>query len=77
MTTTKRFRNKYTIQVRQRDHNPPHVHFFGCGVDVIIYLETLEFTGNFPSKALQNEVLAWVAQNQTELFKEWSVWHKT
>ena len=37
MTTTKRFRNKYTIQVRQRDHNPPHVHFFGGGYDETVF----------------------------------------
>lgn len=75
MTTKQRFRNKYTIQVRQRDHNPPHVHFFGAGYDVIIYLESFEFIGDFPSSAIQNEVMTWVCENQNELFKEWYVWH--
>jgi hypothetical protein len=75
MTTKQRFRNKYTLQVRERDHNPPHVHFYGAGYDVIILLESLEFSGNFPSNTIQNEVMAWVGGNQNELFKEWYLWH--
>lgn len=75
MTTKQCFRNKYTLQVRERDHNPPHVHFYGAGYDVIIFFESLEFIGNFPSNTIQNEVMAWVGENQNELFKEWYLWH--
>ena len=75
MTTKQRFRNKYTLQVRERDHNPPHVHFYGAGYDVTILLESLEFIGDFPSNTIQNEVMAWVGENKNELFKEWYLWH--
>jgi len=76
MTTKQRFRNKYALQVRERDHNPPHVHLFGCGVDVVIGLETLQVTGDFPSIALQSEVIAWVEANQNKLMEEWHKWHE-
>ncbi|MEI6746611.1 MAG: DUF4160 domain-containing protein [Methylococcaceae bacterium] len=75
MTTKQRFRNKYALQIRERDHNPPHVHLFGGGYDVIIDLETLESTGDFPSVALKNEVIAYVEKYRDELMEEWHKWH--
>ncbi len=75
MTVKQCFRNKYVLQVRERDHNPPHVHLFGGGFDVTIVLETLESTGNFPSVTLKNEVIAYVEQHRDELLEEWRKWH--
>lgn len=75
MTTKHRFQNnKYRLEVRERDHNPPHVHLFGGGIDVIIDLTTFATEGTLP-KNLRNEVLTWIANNQDELFKEWQKWH--
>ncbi|WP_252191624.1 DUF4160 domain-containing protein [Pseudomonas sp. MG-9] len=42
MTTKYRFRDKYRIQLREKDHPPPHVHPTGGGVDVMLSLETIE-----------------------------------
>jgi hypothetical protein len=75
MTTKHRFRNKYALQVRERDHNPPHVHLFGGSFDVIIDIETLQSTGEFPSVMVQNEVITWVEEHHDELMEEWNKWH--
>ena len=31
MTTKHRFRNKYRLEIRERDHNPAHAHLFRAG----------------------------------------------
>ena len=75
MTTKQRFRNKYALQIREHDHNPPHVHLSGCGFDVMIDLGTLQSTGEWPS-AVKTEVIAWIVEHHDELVKEWKLWHK-
>ncbi|MDZ7699100.1 MAG: DUF4160 domain-containing protein [Deltaproteobacteria bacterium] len=71
MTTIHRFRNnKYRLQIRERDHNPPHVHLVGGAYDVVIDLESLASDGKWP-RGLRDEVLAWIQQNHKELLEEW------
>jgi len=74
MTTKHRFRNRYRLQLRERDHLPPHVHLTGAGLNVRIHLETLACDGSCPGDLLQ-EVLAWVEQHRIELLQEWKKWH--
>jgi hypothetical protein len=74
MTTKARFRNKYRLEVRERDHGPPHCHLVGGDVDILIELATLAFTGKWPA-GLKAEVLAWVSLNLDDLWKEWNKWH--
>jgi len=74
MTTKKRFRNKYRLEIRERDHGPAHVHLVGGNIDVAIDLVTLGSKGRWPS-GLQAEVMAWVTENLEDLMKEWSRWH--
>ena len=33
MTTKRRFHEKYALQVRERDNNPPHVHLVDGGIE--------------------------------------------
>ncbi len=76
MSTKYRFRDKYRIELRERDHLPPHVHLTGGGVDVVISLESVTVSqGRAPAKVVQ-EALAWVAANQADLLKEWMKWHR-
>lgn len=76
MTTKHRFyNNKYRLEIRERDHNPSHLHLVGGEYDVIIYLETLESEGNWP-KGLKNIVLSWIKKNQQNLIEDWKKWHK-
>ncbi|MBV4484089.1 DUF4160 domain-containing protein [Pseudomonas sp. SWRI153] len=71
MSTKYRFRDKYRIQLREKDHPPPHVHLTGGGVDVILSLETLEvMMGKAPSLIIR-EALVWVAAHQAQLLEDW------
>ncbi len=74
MASKHRFRNKYTLQVRERDHLPPHVHVWGAGYDVIVDLLTLESIGRWPA-GLRDEAMAYIAAHQDELIEEWNKWH--
>jgi len=74
MTTKHRFRNKYRLEIRERDHGPAHVHLVGGSVDVIVELATLETEGDWP-RNLKAQVMAWIAAHRDELMEEWSKWH--
>ncbi|MGA8138855.1 MAG: DUF4160 domain-containing protein [Pseudomonas gingeri] len=75
MSTKHRLRDKYRIELREKDHLPPHVHLTGGGVDVLISLETAEaMMGKAPATVLK-EALTWVRDNRTELLEEWKKWH--
>ena len=75
MSTKHRFRDKYRIQLRERDHLPPHVHLTGGGVDVMISLETVEvMVGHAPALILK-EALEWVRVHREQLLEEWKLWH--
>ena len=74
MTTKRRFRDKYRLEIRERDHPPPHAHLVGGSVDVMIDLETLATDGAWP-RGLRAEVMEWVAQHRDELLEEWRQWH--
>lgn len=70
MTTKHLFRDKYRIQLREKDHPPPHVHLTG-GVDVMLSLETIEvMTGKAPPLIIK-EALAWVAAHQAQRREDW------
>ncbi|WP_295392975.1 DUF4160 domain-containing protein [uncultured Thiodictyon sp.] len=74
MTSKHRFRGKYRLELRERDHAPAHVHLVGGSVDVIIDLATLDSDGVWP-RGLQADVLAWVTAHRDELMEEWHRWH--
>ena len=74
MTTKHRFRGKYRLEIRERDHGPQHCRLVGGAVDVIIDLATLASDGQWPC-GLKTEVMAWVAANLDELWREWRQWH--
>lgn len=74
MSTLHRFRNKYRLVVRERDHGPPHCHIVGGVVDVWIDLESLQCRGIWPA-GLQEEVMAWLQGNLPQVRKEWNKWH--
>jgi hypothetical protein len=42
MTTKQRFRNKYRLQLREKDHEPMDVHLVGGEVNAKFDLVTLE-----------------------------------
>jgi hypothetical protein len=76
MTTRYRFRNKYRLQLRERDHNPVHVHIVGGSVDAAIDLETLQVIQGCLPVWLQQEVIDWLKANRDDLVKEWQTWQQ-
>ena len=75
MSTKHRFRDKYRIQLRERDHLPPHVHLTGGGVDVMISLETVEVMAGHAPALIVKEALEWVGAHRRQLLEEWKLWH--
>ena len=70
MTTKYRFRDKYRIQLREKNPPPPHVHLTG-GVDVMLSLETIEVMMGKAPPLIIKEALAWVAAHQVQLLEDW------
>ena len=74
MPTLKRFPS-FKIEIRYRDHLPPHVHVLSRDRrEVLVELETLAVTGNIPRHDLA-EVLAWIADTRGELMTIWRNYH--
>ncbi|WDR36815.1 DUF4160 domain-containing protein [Pseudomonas serboccidentalis] len=71
MTTKYRFRDKYRIQLREKDHPPPHVHPTGGGVDVMLSLETIEVMMGKARPLIIKEAQASVAAHQVQLLEDW------
>jgi len=75
MTNKHRIRQKYRIELRERDHGPAHVHLTGGNVDVLIYLPSLETEGECPQN-VKDEALLWIEKHLDKLMKEWKKWHE-
>ncbi len=76
MTSKKRFRNKYRLQLREKDHEPMHVHLVGGDVNVRIDLASLRIVAGSMPMDLKREVMAWLRAHQAELIKEWKSWQR-
>lgn len=76
MTSRKRFRNKYRLQLREKDHEPMHVHLVGGDVNVRIDLASLRIVAGILPKDLKREVMAWLRAHQAELIEEWKSWQR-
>jgi len=74
MTTKQRFRNKYRLQLREKDHEPMQVHRVGGEVNAKFDLETLALVGGTVPAGLLAEVSAWLQANQAVLIEEWKSW---
>ncbi|CAK0759588.1 conserved hypothetical protein [Gammaproteobacteria bacterium] len=73
MTTKKRFRNKYRLQLREKDHEPMHVHLVGGDVNAKIDLISLELVGGSVPSGVLHEVVTWLEENQENLIEEWKL----
>ncbi|WPC25736.1 DUF4160 domain-containing protein [Pseudomonas moraviensis] len=71
MSTRYRFRDKYRIQLREKDHPPPHVHLTGGGVDVMLSLETVEVMMGKAPPLIIREALDGVGTHQAQLLEDW------
>ncbi|KAA0984780.1 DUF4160 domain-containing protein [Pseudomonas sp. ANT_J28] len=71
MSTKYRFRDTYRIQLREKDHPPPHVHLTGGGLDVMLSLETVEVMMGKAPPLIIKEALEWVRAHQVQLLEDW------
>ena len=63
------------IEMRFRDHLPPHVHVVTADRrEALIVIESLAVTGNIPRREL-GEALAWIRENRTLLLETWERYH--
>ncbi len=74
MTTKHRFRNKYRLQLREKDHEPMHVHLVGGHVNARFDLATLALVVGTVPTGLLEEVTIWLKAHQLDLIKEWKTW---
>lgn len=74
MTTKQRFRNKYRLQLREKDHEPMHVHLVGGDINAKFDLANLELVAGELPRDLHREVKAWLIANQADLIDEWKQW---
>lgn len=74
MTTKQRFRNKYRLQLREKDHEPMHVHLVGGDVNAKFDLMTLALMAGTVPPGVLAEVAAWLQANQAALIEEWKSW---
>ena len=74
MTTKQRFRNKYRLQLREKDHEPMHVHLVGGDVNAKFDLATLALVAGTVPAGVLTEVSAWLQVNQATLIEEWKSW---
>lgn len=70
MPTYKRFDN-FKIDMRSRDHNPPHFHMIGPDFHALVDIQTLQvIEGTYERKALA-EAVTWAADQTEALMTEW------
>ena len=76
MTTKQRFRNKYRLQLREKDHDPMHVHLVGGEVNAKFDLATLSLVAGIVPAGVLAEVIAWLHIHQADLIEEWKTWQR-
>ncbi|OQX20466.1 MAG: hypothetical protein BWK76_01330 [Desulfobulbaceae bacterium A2] len=76
MTTKHRFRDKYRLQLLEKDHEPMHIHLVGGALNVRIDLISLKIISGTMPTALQDEVMAWLVVHREELITEWHQWQR-
>ena len=76
MTTVQRFRNKYRLQLREKDHEPMHVHLVGGEINAKFDLMTLALIAGTMPAGLKAEVTTWLQGNQAHLIMEWKKWQR-
>ncbi|WP_093569956.1 DUF4160 domain-containing protein [Methylobacterium sp. 174MFSha1.1] len=71
MPTFHRFAS-FRIDVRSRDHNPPHFHIIGPDFHALVDIRTLPVIEGTYTRSALAEALAWAAGRTEALLAEWS-----
>jgi hypothetical protein len=65
--------DSFRIDIRSRDHSPPHVHVVGPGFHALIRISNLEIMQGTITRRAYAEVLEWANRTgvQAALLSEW------
>ena len=70
MPTFKRF-HAFRVDVRSRDHAPPHFHVIGPDFHAVVGILDLQVQRGTISRKAYAEVIEWAAANTAPLMAEW------
>ncbi len=71
MPTFKQF-DGFRIEVRSRDHNPPHFHAIGPDFHAQIRIADLQVHRGTITRKAYAQVVAWATEQTDALLAEWS-----
>jgi len=74
MAVWRRRHVKDGLQLREKDHEPMHVHLVGGKINAKFDLVTLQLVSGKVSGDLLSEVMIWLKANQNGLIEEWRKW---
>jgi hypothetical protein len=63
--------SNWYLEVRGREHYPPHFHVIGVDFSVVMEMETLTLREGTLPAAIRADVMAWAAANADRLRSEW------
>ena len=61
----------YRVDVRSRDHNPPHFHAIGPDFHALIRIDTFEVMRGEVPRQVFKEVVGWAIGRRDDLLAEW------
>ncbi|WP_082531804.1 DUF4160 domain-containing protein [Methylobacterium sp. Leaf469] len=70
MPTFKTF-DGFRLEVRSREHNPPHFHILGPDHHALVDIQTLQVIEGTCSRKMLAETVAWAADKTEALMTEW------
>ena len=62
----------FRIEVRSRDHNPPHFHAIGSDFHALIRISDLQVMRGTISRKAYALAVSWAADHTADLLAEWS-----
>jgi hypothetical protein len=61
----------FRIEIRSRDHNPPHFHLIGPDFQALVDIRTLTVLEGTVSRKALAEAVAWAEGRRNALMAEW------
>ena len=61
----------FRVEIRSRDHNPPHFHVINADFHALIRIADLQIARGMIDRRAYAEVLVWAAANTETLMAEW------
>ncbi|MCJ2036408.1 DUF4160 domain-containing protein [Methylobacterium sp. J-068] len=63
--------DSFRLEVRSRDHNPPHFHIVGPDHHALVNIQTLQVMEGTLTRKMLAEAVTWAAENTDALMNEW------